>query len=153
MVTQQARSNSVQVIVLLAHGFKEGSAIYCLVRLREAGINASLVGISAGLISGSHGISVRPDSTLGQVMDVPPPKIVLFPDGKKSVLALLADPRVHRLLAATIKNNGIIAAMPVAASMLDSLELKLETAVSPLITQSHGTLDEFANRLINLVIS
>ncbi|MCA9926645.1 MAG: hypothetical protein KC421_29955, partial [Anaerolineales bacterium] len=72
---------------------------------------------------------------------------------KKSVLALLADPRVHRLLAATIKNNGIIAAMPVAASMLDSLELKLETAVSPLITQSHGTLDEFANRLINLVIS
>ncbi|PIE80598.1 MAG: hypothetical protein CSA11_07575 [Chloroflexi bacterium] len=153
MVVRQTQLTSKKVIVLLAPGFEEGSAIYCLDRLREAGVPVSLVGVSAGLISGAHGVSVRPDCTLGQVMDVPSPKIVFIPDGSISVSTLLADPRVHRLLAATVKNDGAIAALPAAASMLDGMEVEGGTAVSPLVTPSDGGLDQFADQLINLVMS
>ncbi len=151
MVIQQTRSNSGKVIILLAPGFGEGEAIYCLDRLREAGVSVLLVGISAGLISGAHGLTVRPDCTLGQLTAVPSPQIVLIPDGKQSIMALLADPRVHRLLAATLNNNGTIAAMPVAASILGGVEIKSETAESPIVTQSNGSLDEFIDQLIDLV--
>ena len=153
MIVQRPRSNHGEVFILLAPGFEEGAAIYCLDRLREAGIPVSLVGASAGLISGTHGVTVRPDCTLGQLTAVPPPKIVLIPDGKKSVSALLADPRVHRLLAATVENNGAIAAMPATASMLGGVGIESETAVSPIITQPNGSLDEFTDQLINLIIS
>ncbi len=134
----------------MAPGFEEGSAIYCLDRLREAGILVSLVGLSAGLISGAHGVTVRPDRTLGQVAAVPPPHILLVPDGKKSVSALLADPRVHRLLAAVVENDGRIAAMPAAAAMIGSGGIGLETTS---IIQPNGSLDDFAGLLINLIMS
>ena len=150
MMTQQPRSHNGEVFILLAPGFEEGSTIYCLDRLREAGILVSLVGLSAGLISGAPGVTVRPDRTLGQVSDGTPPHMILVPDGKKAVSALLADPRVHRLLSATIEGNGKIAAMPAAAAMLGEGGIGLETA--PII-QSNGSLDEFAGQLINLIIS
>ncbi len=153
MIIQQTQLNSGKVIILVASGFEEGATIYCLDRLREAGIPVSLVSVSAGLISGSHGVAVRPDCTLGQLTMSPPPKIVLIPDGKKSVSALLADPRVHRLLAATIENDGTIAAMPAAAAMLGGMESEGETIVSSIITQSNASLDEFADQIINLIIA
>lgn len=153
MIIKQTQSTSRKIAILLTTDFEEGSTIYCLARLREAGIPASLVGVSAGLISGAHGIIVRPDCTLGQLSLTPPPQIIFIPDGKKSVSTLLADPRVHRLLDTIANNNGTIAAMPIAASMLDGVEIGEETAVSSLITQSNNSLDEFADQLINLVIS
>jgi putative intracellular protease/amidase len=151
MTAQQRQSASGKVIFLLAPNFEEGPAIYCLARLREAGIAASSVGVSAGLIGGAHGIAVRPDYTLGQLSSNPPPQIIFIPDGKKSVSTLLADPRVHRLLAATLDNSGTIAAMPEAASLVNHLEMEGKT--NTVLTQPNGSLDEFANRLINLVIS
>lgn len=147
---QQPSSHNGEVFILLAPGFEEGSAIYCLDRLREAGILVSLVGLSAGLISGAHGVTVRPDRTLGQTSTLTPPYMVLVPDGKKSVTALLADPRVHRLLTATIENNGNIAAMPAAAAMLENGGIGLK--IPPLIPFT-GSLDEFASQLINSIMS
>ena len=145
-----SNSHKGSVFILLAPGFEEGSAIYCLDRLREAGILVSLVGLSAGLISGAHGVTVRPDRTLGQTSTLTPPYLVLVPDGKKSVTALLADPRVHRLLTATLENNGKIAAMPAAAVILKNGGIGLEAA--PLIS-FNGSLDEFTNQLINSIVS
>ncbi len=150
MSIQLNGGNSGKVVFLLAAGFEEGSAVYCLNRLREAGIAVSLVGVSAGLISGAHGLTVRPDCTLGQVTAIPSPKVVFIPDGKKSISALLSDPRVHRLMAATVEDNGVIAAMPEAAAVLGG---EGKTAVSPIITQPNGNLDKFTDQLINLIIS
>lgn len=153
MILQRANLANRRVIILLAPDFAEGATIYCLDRLREAGIAVSLVAVSAGLISGAHGVAVRPDYTLEQLTAVTPPSLVIIPDGKKSVTALLADPRVHRLLAATLDNDGLIAAMPIAASVLGSIGGKQRAAEFPIITQSDDNLDGFSDRLINLVIS
>ncbi len=153
MITQQPRPNNGKVVVLVAAGFKEGEAIYCLDRLREAGISVSLVGVSAGLISGAHGVTVRPDCTLEQLTVTPPPRIALIPGGKKAAAALLSDPRVHRLLTAVVQNNGVIAAMPDAVSLLNGVTIEgINTSIA-IISPNSDSLDEFINRLINRTIS
>ncbi len=144
MITQQYHSEYGEVFILLASGFEEEATIFCLTQLREAGIFVSLVGASAGLIRGAHGVKVQPDATLRKVTAVSPPKLIIIPDGKRAVSMLLSDPRVHQLLAATTENNGQVAVMPAVASMLGELVTE-----SSLIIQSNGSLDKFTNRLIN----
>lgn len=148
MITQHHHSEYGKVFILLAPGFEEGTAIYCLAQLREAGVPVSLVGASAGLISGAHGVTVQPDATLRKVTAVSPPKLILIPDGKQAVTTLLSDPRVHQLFVATTENDGRIAAMPVAASMLEELITEIS-----LIVQANDSLNKFTNQLIRFSLS
>ncbi len=143
MVMKHPHTNDEAIFILLAAGFDEEAVVSCLVQLRSAGVSVSLIGSSAGLVSGMHGVTIKPDSTLGKITAVSPPKIVFIPDGKQAVTTLLSDPRVHRLFSATIKNNGRIAAMPTAASMLDK-------SVGPLpLIRSNGNLNKFFAQLID----
>jgi 4-methyl-5(b-hydroxyethyl)-thiazole monophosphate biosynthesis len=101
-------------IILIGDGFEEGSAIDCLHALRDAGAETSLVGLTAGLVTGSRGIVVQPDLSLDRVMRDAPPRLIVI-GGGRHLSALLVDPRVHRLARSTSQRGGQIAILTVAA--------------------------------------
>ncbi len=152
MSTHKIKTIIGKVFILVAPGFEESTTVRCLTRLRDATVSVSLVGTMAGLISGARGVVIQPDYTVGEVTAVATPKIIFVPDGKKSVSSLLADPRVHRLIQATVENQGTIAAMPFAASKLKNIVSKSGVENPPII-QSNGNIKNFTDRLINLASS
>lgn len=152
MTNYKTTRHNKKVLILLAPGFEEGSVVYCLGRLREAGLPVALVGLSAGLLNGSHGLTVRPDHSLETLPLIPGHKVVLVPDGKECVSALLADPRVHKLIETTIANFGLIVAMPVAESMLRQVGFITLSTESFFVLQKDTALDVFASYLLNLIV-
>lgn len=151
MTTQDNQPQKKRTLILLAPGFEEGPIVYCLDRMREAGLPVSLVGVSPGWIKGLHGISVRTDYSLEQLVPEIPCQLVVVSGGRQCVSSLLADPRVRRLFESIRENEGFVAAMLSAEPSL------VQAGISTLSTDSHFfqrgdmTIDEFANRLIELV--
>ena len=54
-------------LVLVADSFEEETAIACVRALRDAGMAVTLVGLKAGPVTGSRGITVQADLSLEQV--------------------------------------------------------------------------------------
>jgi hypothetical protein len=107
------------------------------------------VGLSARLIRGYHGMTVRPDVTLGQLTGTADHKLVLIPDGKECVSALFADPRVHQLIENTLKTQGVVAAMPEAETMLERSGLVTSSTASSFVWRRDKDLTEFTAELIS----
>jgi putative intracellular protease/amidase len=141
-----------RVLILVAHGFEEEFTVCCLSRMREAGLNVSLVGFSAGLIGSLHGLQMRPDLSLEKAMAEQPAEMVVLPGGTYAVSALLTDPRVHRMLKATWTAGGIIAASHVAQSVLTKQGLLPEQMLSCMHVQQELNATEFAQQLITLLL-
>ncbi len=68
------------VYVLLGTGFEETEAIAPIDLLRRAGIPTLTVGVSGKNVTGSHGITVQADITLGQ-MDLTELEMIVLPGG------------------------------------------------------------------------
>lgn len=136
-------------LILLAPQFREGRTVYCMERLREAGISVSMVGLSAGLIAGYHGMAVRPDLTLSQLPETTGHKLLLIPDGKESVAVLFADPRVHQLIKTTVKNEGMVAAMPDAERLIEQAGLVTARSASQFVWKRDGDMKGFVTALIH----
>lgn len=72
------------------------------------------------------------------------------PGGPQCVTALLTDPRVHRLLNATLQQDGFVAAMATAVPLLQQSGLLALSARPRFIPQEDMEINEFTNQLINL---
>lgn len=141
-----------QVIILLAIGFEEGTTIFCLEHMREAGLPVKLVGLSSGLITGLHGLVVRPDYSLDQLAPGIQTRLVILPDGQQCISSLLADPRVYKLFEATTQeNDGLIAVMKTAEPLLTQRGILATPLAERLVLQGNTPVQEFANQLINLL--
>jgi putative intracellular protease/amidase len=138
-----------RALILIAPGFEEEAVVCCLSRLREAGIAVSLVGLSASLVRGEHGLAVRPDTSLERLLNSAPPWLVLVPGGAACASALMADPRVHQLLAATASQGGQIAATFNVQSILANVLPSAFSGNSLIVQQNDLDLNEFAERLVN----
>lgn len=57
-----------RVLILLATGFEETAVVFCASQIREAGLPISLIGLSAGVLKGLHGLFIRPDYSLDQLL-------------------------------------------------------------------------------------
>jgi putative intracellular protease/amidase len=136
-------------LILLAQDFREGTTVFCLERLRQAGISVSLVGLSARLIRGYHGMAVKPDFSIEQLPGAVNYRLVIIPEGKACVSALLADPRVHQLIETTLHNRGLVAVMPDAEVMLEQSGLVTSSTASSFIWQRGSQMEEFTAQLIN----
>jgi len=134
-------------LILLAKEFAESSTVACLERLRGEGISVSLVGLSAGLVTGSHGLAIRPDLTLDQVSPLAKHKLLLLPGGKAAVSALFADPRVHRLIKDTLHHQGVVAAAPEAESFIEQAGL-IGTGTAANYLWQGPDLERFMSQLI-----
>ena len=109
-----------KALVLLADGFEEVEAITPIDYLRRAGIELSTAAAGESLeLTGSHGIPVRADLSLGELVkragglsglcrDL---DAVLLPGGMPGASNLAASPDVSALLEAMARDGKIIAAI------------------------------------------
>ncbi|MEW5987976.1 MAG: DJ-1/PfpI family protein [Chloroflexota bacterium] len=152
MVTPTRYSPSQShVFIPIAPGFEEGPVVYCLDQLREAGLAVSLVGISPGLISSLHGLTVRPDLSLEQLPAVRPRQLVIVPGGAQCASTLLADPRLYRFVEATLNSGGYVAAMQAAQPALTSVGLPAPAVAAGFVPQNGLDIAQFVTRLVHLV--
>lgn len=139
-----------KIAIIIAPSFDEGPVVYCLDRLREAGLSVSLISLSAGLITGAHGLSVRADYSLDRHDNAIVFRLLLLPGSPACTLAIVNDPRTHKLLAKTWNSGGYVAAMGTAAAVMTQSRLDYHHP-ELYLTQGDTNLIDFANHLINLL--
>ncbi len=105
-----------RVLVPLASGFEEIEAVTIVDVLRRAGIEVTLAGTTAGVLEGSRGIRVQPDTTLDGVDPATFDAIVL-PGGMNGALNLMEDERVIAAVR-TVHAAGHLTAAICAAPMV-----------------------------------
>ncbi|HRQ40113.1 MAG TPA: DJ-1/PfpI family protein [Chloroflexota bacterium] len=142
-----------RIVILLAPGFEETAVVYCMEHMREAGLPVSLVGLSAGILKGLHGLAVRPDYSLDQLSPETVHQGVIMPGGPACVSALLTDPRVHRLLDVTIQNSGFVAVLATAVPLFTQSVSQLTTAAPHFIRQGEMGITEFTDYLIDFALA
>lgn len=137
------------VAVLLAPGFEEIEAITVIDVLRRAGIQVTVVGIREGDITGSHDITVRPDTTLDAVRPQGFDMVVL-PGGLPGTTHLLEDPRVRafvREMARSGKHTCAICAAPIVLKAAGVVEGKAVTG-HPVVLEELKGLDYREERVV-----
>lgn len=101
------------IIILLANGFVERETVACVETMREKNLPVLLVGVSAGLVTGQHGLKIKPDNSLEELKDKTElPQMLVLPNGLQTHLS--TDPRIYRLVDEIVNGNGIVAAMATA---------------------------------------
>jgi 4-methyl-5(b-hydroxyethyl)-thiazole monophosphate biosynthesis len=99
------------VLILIADGFEETETIIWLSLVRQAGLCIKSVGLTRGLVSGAHGISLKSDLALSELepwLNTTAIRAVILPGGEASLARLEADPRTHKLLRRVVEQNGQI---------------------------------------------
>lgn len=139
-----------RIVLLLTPGFEEGTAVYCLDRMREAGLPVSVVGLSDTSIRGNHGIAIEPDYTLDQLCSDSPYPLLILSGGRQYVASLLVDPRFHKLYQSTINRNGYLASTTQTAVFLEKAGISKSKQI---LTQGSMDAADFANYLINIAQS
>lgn len=116
MAQRKTKSHPVAVI-LIAPGYDELAVVTCLSELRQAGLAVSLVSTAAGLVSSAHGLTIRPDELIDRRVTAPLPSLLILPGPVGCAETLLADPRVHRLIARVHQTGGAVAVLEAAESV------------------------------------
>ena len=81
------------IAVFLAPGFEEIEAVTIIDVLRRAELKVTVAGLTEGLITGSHDITIQPDTTLEKIRPEAFDMVVL-PGGIPGTDHLREDPRV-----------------------------------------------------------
>ncbi len=104
-------------LVLFAAGSEELEAVTIVNILRRGGVTVSLAGLSDGVLRGSRGISLLPDTTLESALHQSFDMIVL-PGGQPGTNNLKFDPRVLQLLQKMSAQDKFVTAICAAPSVL-----------------------------------
>ena len=105
------------VLVLFAAGSEELEAITIVNILRRAGVSVTLAGLHTGVLRGSRGVMLTPDSTLEAVLHEDFDMVVL-PGGQPGTNHLKADARVLKLVQNMAQQGKYVAAICAAPSVL-----------------------------------
>ncbi len=108
------------IYVFFAPGFEEIEALATVDVLRRAGLETRTIGVTAGKITGAHGITVCTDAVIAQVSEDDPEAVVL-PGGMPGTLNLEKCPEVCRMTRRAYENGRIVAAICAAPSVLGHL--------------------------------
>jgi 4-methyl-5(b-hydroxyethyl)-thiazole monophosphate biosynthesis len=162
------------VCVPLAPGFEEIEAVTIIDVLRRGGITVTVAGTVQGPITGSHGITITPDTTIDQV-NPDALDMIALPGGMPGTLNLRDSPSVRMLVervAARGRYTAAICAAPMvlaAAGLLTGKRVTSHPSVREQITGSAyceeavvedgtvvtsrgpGTAIAFALRLVSLL--
>lgn len=92
------------VLVPLANGCEELEAVTVIDLLRRAGINVTVAGLEAGIVTASRGVLLQPDTTLDEALDNEYDMVVL-PGGSSGAERLNEDSRIRGLLI-DMANSG-----------------------------------------------
>lgn len=104
-------------LVLFADGSEELEAVTVVNILRRGGVQVSLAGLADGVLRGSRGIMLQPDTTLEAALDKDFDMVVL-PGGQPGTNHLKADARVLQLVKKMTAQNKYVTAICAAPSVL-----------------------------------
>lgn len=138
-------------LVLVSPGFEEESTIRCMTKIRKSGVATKLVGLTAGLLVGAHGLTVRCDVTLADLESQKGYQLIVLPGSAQGNRSFLADPRAIRLFDNTAKDGGWIAVMNRAETLFMQAGLFDMLGDNSVIFQSGQETDVFVEKLVNLV--
>lgn len=135
------------VVILIAPGYDELAVATCVNELRRAGLAVSLVSTVAGLISSAHGLTIRPDELIERRATAPLPRVLILPGPAGCAEMLLADPRVHRLMAKVRKAGGTVAVLEGAQSVAAQAGL----ATAEVLMQGNAELLSFLQQVADRI--
>lgn len=105
------------ICILLADGFEEIEALTPLDMLRRAGLNVKTVAIGSRIAVGAHGIAVVCD-LLPEEVKLSEVSMTVLPGGMPGATNLDAAEFTDKIIAATLKNGGRLAAICAAPLIL-----------------------------------
>ena len=105
------------IVVLLANGFEEIEALTPIDVLRRAGHTVISCGLCGKEVKGSHGIPVIADATPEDI-DLTKVTMAIFPGGMPGATNIDAHPFTDKVIEATLKNGGRLAAICAAPLVL-----------------------------------
>jgi 4-methyl-5(b-hydroxyethyl)-thiazole monophosphate biosynthesis len=127
-------------LVLFAEGTEELEAVSIVNILRRGDVSVTLAGLIDGVLQGSRGIKIMPDTTLDEALTHDYDMIVL-PGGQPGTNNLKADVRVIQLLQKMAADGRYVCAICAAPSVLASAGL----LDGKRATSYPCALDEFPN--------
>ena len=110
-------NDAVRILVPLAEGFEEMEAVAVIDVLRRADLEVTTAGLVPGPVTGSHGISLTPDTALDEVR-VESFDVVVLPGGMPGTLHLMEDERVLGLVRDLHRRGRTTAAICAAPMVL-----------------------------------
>ena len=141
-----------RVSILLAPLFNEKSVVYCLSQMRAQSFSVDLVSLDYGLISSFHGLNVRPDISLSQLLqsvDSLQQHLLILPGRRACMNKLFSDPRVHQLIDVVLNSNGFVALLSSVSSSPFDAKFSSSEAALRLLTQGSQETSSFVQILIN----
>jgi len=170
-----------KVLVPLAQGFEDMEAVTITDILRRAGIEVTTAGLSDGMVTGSRGTAVLPDSILEDILDNNLDDdfdMIVLPGGQPGATNLKNDQRIIKLIKKMSQSGKYLAAICAAPSVLAQagvLENKQATAFPGTFDRANfpgiaatddvvvtdgkiitsrgpGTAIEFSLQLVNLLV-
>ncbi|MDE6500940.1 MAG: DJ-1/PfpI family protein [Ruminococcus sp.] len=106
------------IYVFLANGFEETEALAPVDLLRRAGKNVVTVGVGDKVITGSHGIPVIADTTVGEITLDDSLEMIVLPGGMPGTLNLEKSEHVQNAVDYCVSNNKFIGAICAGPSIL-----------------------------------
>ena len=152
MTSGNGQLSGVDVVVLIAPGFEEGPVTFFIEQLRQAGLAVLLTGLAPGLIRSRHGLAGRPDAVLSQLPSASAYRLVIVPGAVQCTSALLAEPRIHRLLQDTLATGGYVAVTRAAQDTVMSAGLQILIGEQRVKLQNGRTHDAFLGELLDLLM-
>lgn len=148
-MAQRKTASPPLVVILIAPGYDELAVTTCLSELRRAGLAVSLVSTVAGLISSAHGMTIRPDALIDRRATAPLPRLLILPGPAGCAERLLADPRVHRLMAKVRTAGGLVAVLEGAQGVAAQAGL----ATAEVLVQGEAELLSFLQRVTDRIVA
>ena len=135
-----------KALVLLAPGFEEIEAVTIIDILRRGQVDVTVAGLEKGLITGSHIISIQPDTHYKNV-DEKEFDILILPGGQPGSTHLKNDPLVLEWIRSRFssgKNLAAICAAPTvfyAAGITENMKITSYPSEASLFTKSRYQTD------------
>ena len=140
------------VVIIISGGFEEEPVVSCISQMREEGICVALVSLEPGLTRSLHGLSIRPDYRISQILPFSKPRLVVLPKGDECLNEIAMSPQVYELIENTIEVGGAIAIMKIP-SLPPKFNDFLKSIDRPsILVQGDNKLSAFISQLINFAL-
>lgn len=145
-----------KVSILIGPYFDEESVVSCLCGLQKRGVPVTVVGLTPTLLTGLHGLAVRPDFSLTEFSQIlsneSSAHSIIFPGGHEGTAVLFSDPRIHKIINAILQAGNLIAAMLPAQQMLARIGVPSPQATCQYLAQNDLEIDEFIEQVADRLL-
>jgi hypothetical protein len=141
--------SSPDCLFLIPENSDNQLVVHFLVSFREANIASALVSLTPGLIKSAGDVRVRVDFSIDQLPETTLPRFVHILENRLAASVLLADPRVHQLIARTLANKGRPMILTEPQSLFQAASFSEVMIIPEFEKAAPFLLAEFARQLVS----